>query len=598
MMEFMKWMVSLAAVAAVVLLVSSAAGAQDAQTSDSPLAKLLASGRVPEARQGTVIEMIGKRGTVGDLDYIYNQVLRGSFAPAIRIKALDALAEAALTRDMKPVRGRDELIGIFGGGSAPKATALAKSAVRLAGLWKLESAVNALREIARSATVDEGLRASAIEALATIGGQAGRSRIEELAVPGSPAGVRVQAVAALARLDVNAAATRAAEMIPKAAAEGLDLKPLMAAFLNRQGAGAVLATAIERQHLPNDAAKLALRAVYSLGLTDSALVESLGRAAGITTEVKPLTPAELSALVAEVAAKGDPARGEMVYRRSDLNCMTCHALSKAGGDVGPDLSSIGLSSPIDYIINSILVPDQSIKEEYHTLVVLTNDGQVYQGIVTDKDNQRIVLREATGAQRVVPVAAIEDQKAGGSLMPKGLVSLMTRSEFVDLVRFLSELGRPGPYAIRTTPTIQRWSVLKQVPPALAGDVPAPDVIRAQVLAAPPDHWTTAYAKVAGALTLDEVAAICHSQVLYLQGELNVSAEGTIRIRPLSPVGMRFWVDDIPAPAGTREFTTTVLPDRHTVTLRVDVPERQSPEVRIEVDKPSNSSVEFTVVGGK
>ena len=201
------------------------------------------------------------------------------------------------------------------------------------------------------------MRASAIEALATIGGQAGRSRIEELdRRRAQPAGVRVLAVAALARLDVDAAAARAAELIPQAAAERVDLKPLMAAFLNRQGAGAILAAAIERQHIPADSAKLALRAVYALGQADPALVAALGRAAGISTEVKPPTPAELSALVAEVAAKGDPARGELIFRRTDLNCMTCHALSKAGGDVGPDLSSIGQSSPPDYIINSILDP--------------------------------------------------------------------------------------------------------------------------------------------------------------------------------------------------------------------------------------------------
>ena len=160
--------------------------------------------------------------------------------------------------------------------------------------------------------------------------------------------------------------------------------------------------------------------------------------------------------------------------------MSCHSLSKAGGDVGPDLSSIGQTSPPDYIINSILDPDQSIKEQYHTLVVQTSEGQVFQGIVTDKDDQRIVLKEATGAPRVVPVASIEDQKPGGSLMPKGLANLMTRAEFVDLVRFLSELGKPGPYAIRSTPTIQRWKVLKPVPESLVGlvarqgSVPRPD----------------------------------------------------------------------------------------------------------------------------
>jgi putative heme-binding domain-containing protein len=580
------------------LLASPAPAAQDAQASGSPLVKLLASGRVPEQRQGAVIEMIGKRGAAGDLDYIYGQVMRGGFAPAIRVKALDALAEAALTRDLKPGRARDELVTLFSGSTGPQAPALARSAVRLAGLWKLESAVNALREIARSTKAEEPLRAAAIEALATIGGPAGRSRIEELTGTSSPAAVRIQAVAALARLDVQAAATRAAELIPRAIAEKVDLKPLMAAFLNRQGGGAVLAAAIDRQHIPGDAAKLALRAVYSLGLTDAALVDSLGRAAGITTDVKPPNPAELAALVSEVAAKGDPARGEDVFRRTDLNCMTCHAVSKAGGDVGPDLSSIGLSSPPDYIISSILVPDQSIKEQYHTLVVLTTDGQVYQGIVADKDNQRIVLKEATGALRVVPVATIDDQKEGGSLMPKGLANLMTRAEFLDLVKFLSELGRPGPYAIRTTHTIQRWRVLKEVPPALAEEIPMPDVLRAQVLDVPPDRWATLYAKVAGALPLADASAICRAKVLYLQGELNASAGGTIRIRPLSPVGLRFWVDDVAAPAGTREFTTAVTPGPHTVTLRIELPERQSPEVRIEVDKPKDSTAEFTVVGGK
>ena len=322
------------------------------------------------------------------------------------------------------------------------------------------------------------------------------------------------------------------------------------------------------------------------------------RAAGISTDVKPPTPAELSTWIAEVATKGDPARGEAVFRRTDLNCMTCHAVSKAGGDVGPDLSPIGQTSPPDYIILSILVPDQSIKEQYQTLVVLTNDGQVYQGIVTDKDNQRIVLKEATGALRVVPVSSIEDQKTGGSLMPKGLFSLMTHAEFIDLVRFLSELGRPGPYAIRTTPSIQRWRVLKEVPSELANAVPLPETLREQVLAATSDRWTTAYARVSGSLPLEELAAANPGKVLYLQGELNVSTAGRIRARPDSPEGIRFWIDDVLAPAGTREFISSVTPGIHKVTVRVDLPDRPTREIKMDIDKPALSTAEFTVVGGK
>src|SRR5207253_9728698 len=137
-----------------------------------------------------------------------------------------------LTVAMKPARDRDKLIALLPQEPPRSASDLSRVAVRLAGLWRLEAAGGALRSIAQSATVDEGLRAAAIDALATIGGPVGRSQIEALAAPTSPAAVLLLAVAALARLDVDAAAVRAVELIPQAAAAGLDLAPLMTAFLN------------------------------------------------------------------------------------------------------------------------------------------------------------------------------------------------------------------------------------------------------------------------------------------------------------------------------------------------------------------------------
>ena len=68
--------------------------------------------------------------------------MTGRFAPAIRIKALDALAEAALTRDLKPNQNREKLIGLLQGAAPRKDAALEKSAVQLAGLWRLEAAAD------------------------------------------------------------------------------------------------------------------------------------------------------------------------------------------------------------------------------------------------------------------------------------------------------------------------------------------------------------------------------------------------------------------------------------------------------------------------
>ncbi len=242
-----------------------------------------------------------------------------------------------------------------------------------------------------------------------------------------------------------------------------------------------------------------------------------------------------------------------------------------------------------------MLPDQAIKEEFQTLVVLTTEGQIYQGIVADRDNQRIVLKEATGDLRTIPVENIEDQKEGGSLMPKGLPNLMTHDEFVDIVRFLSELGKPGPYAIRTTPTIQRWRVLTAVPEALARKEPSPETFESEILNTDPDRWRPAYAKVSGSLPLANLASLAGGPVLYLQGEIDVTVAGAVAFRLDNAQGLNVWVDDQPVPA-QEQFTQELEAGRHRITFRVDTNQRD--QIRVEVAKPENSTAELSVVGGR
>jgi putative heme-binding domain-containing protein len=570
----------------------------DDSAPESPMVKLLKSGRVPEARLGSIVEMIGKRGSAGDIEYLFERLTTpNGFPPSIQERALDALAEAASNRNLRPKKNTEKLAAMLSADPKNASALLRTRAIRLAGLWKLETLADTLGAIAGAGTSEDAIRVEALDALAMIGGQAARSRVEALTEPSQPASTRILAVAALARLDIDAAAERAVPILALPPDAARDLAPLLGAFLNRQGGADVLAAKLARHAPSPDAAKLALRTVYALGHADESLVAALSRAAGIAAEAKPLSPAELSQMVADVAAKGDPTRGESVFRRADLNCMSCHSVSKAGGEVGPDLSAIGQTSPPDYIINSILNPDQAIKEQYHTLVVQTSEGQVFQGIVTDKDEQRVVLKEATGASRVVPVAIIEDQKPGGSLMPKGLASLMTRPEFVDLVRFLSELGKPGPYAIRSIPTLQRWRVLKPVPEALAGTIPDRTLFHDQIATADAGRWATVYAKVSGALPLLELVKLANSPVLYLQGEINVSNAGAIRLGLDSADGVRVWIDGEPIADGHVDEPVSLSAGRHAITVRIDTNSRRPGELKVELKKPAGSSAEFTVVGG-
>jgi putative heme-binding domain-containing protein len=578
------------------LSLTSPALADDPPKPASPLVKLLENKALPADRQGTVVEMIGKRGSADDLSYLYQRAIQPEgFSEAVRRKALDALSEAALTRQTRPSGDVSGLGGLVRpDAKADPASQL--SAIRLAGLWKVESLGEALKAIASSPQGSDAARAAALEALAEIGGAAGRASIEALTQGKTPGKIQAMAVAALTKLDVEAAAIRAVEVLREANSAD-DLSPLMAAFLNRQGGADKLAAAIAAKDVPADAAKLALRTTYALGRTDPALVDVLSRVAGLNAEVKPLTQPEMDTLIADVGSKGSPERGEDIFRRADLNCTKCHALAGAGGGVGPDLSALGSSSPPDYIINSIFLPDQAIKEEFHTLIVLTTEGQVFQGIVADKDDKRIVLKEATGDQRLIPAADVEDQKEGGSLMPKGLVNFMTRDELADLVRFLSELGKPGPYAIRTTPTVQRWRVLTPVPEDLARSVPDADAFRSEVLEADAGRWLPAYAKVSGQLPVGPLSSEAGSPVVYLQGEVDVTSQGPVTFRLNSLKGLRAWVDDRPA-AEKEAIASDLANGRHRLTLRVDTSARGETPVKVEVLKGDGSPAEFTVVGGR
>ena len=156
---------------------------------------------------------------------------------------------------------------------------------------------------------------------------------------------------------------------------------------------------------------------------------------------------ELAALVSQVREQGESSpRGETVFRNKHQACLRCHAFAGVGGQVGPDLSSIGASAQIDYLIESILVPNKAVKENYHSVVVSTHDGRILGGVKLRENDREVVVRTAEDQELVIPKSTIDEMELGGSIMPAGLADTLTRQELVDLSRFLAELGKVGPYA--------------------------------------------------------------------------------------------------------------------------------------------------------
>lgn len=579
------------------LLLSVAdAAAEEGESAVPALMNLLKSGRVPPERVGTVVELIAKQGNAYDLGYVFEQALSpDGFSGKTRLEALEYLAAATESRGVTPKADLTLLGRLIDPEAKQQNRRLTLIAVRLAGLWRVPSAAAPLQTIALDDGSDPRLRRTAIESLMQIGGQPAKETAEKLASADFPQPLRFLGVAGMAELDLDRAATLAVGVLGDASSED-DPAPMIAAFLDHKSGPDKLAAAVAAAKIPVDAAKRALRYMYSVGRSDEALSAALSKAAGIEAEAKPLTEEEVKQLIGEVLAAGDPVRGEEVFRRPDVSCMKCHAVSKAGGDVGPDLSALGSSSPVDYVLKSILFPNQAVKEQYRASVVITTRGKVYTGIVKDRNEERIVLKEATGRERIIPAAEIEVEEEGKSLMPQGLTKFLTHRELVDLARFLSELGKPGPYAIPTTPAIHRWRVLVPAEEQLIAAARDDVAFRENVLEADESQWTPAYAKVNGMLPLNELSPGARGGVLYLKGEIDVSETGRVVVEIDSADGLHVWIDD-EAFGSQEKIETNLSRGRHTITLRVDTDRRESQEVKVRVVKAAGQAAEFTVVGG-
>ena len=181
-------------------------------------------------------------------------------------------------------------------------------------------------------------------------------------------------------------------------------------------------------------------------------------------------------------------------------------------------------------------------------------------------------------------------------MPQGLTKFLTDDEVLDLAKFISELGKPGPYAISKIPNIQRWHVMTNPPQELTNDVPHLEHIRELVLNNRPEQWTSVYGKVSGALPLDELWTGTFPIAVILQGDVQVNEAGKLAFQLTSSEKYQVWLNDQPMDSRT-QFEANLEVGRHTVTLRVEVSDRDTPELKVEISRAQDSSAQFEIIGG-
>ncbi len=400
-------------------------------------------------------------------------------------------------------------------------------------------------------------------ALATTSSQRYGRTLAELATNGDLK-TRYAAVPGLIHADLNQGATAAAQLLTEDP-QGADPVPVVESILSRRQGGRLFGEALQGIEihpvvlarisefhrdtglLPDDLAGIFRPATTSRSLTADLLSENL------------------DALSVDVEQHGDPARGELVFRRRSLACMRCHAVGSAGPAIGPNLVAVGAAAKTKYLVQSILQPNAAIAEHYETRTFLLLSGKVQTGIVTFRNDKEVVVRDSAQLGKEVRLAVddIDADVPAKSLMPAGLADqLRNRNEFLDLIKFVSVLGKSGEYANDESPVIRKWRLLAA---SGSGRPPGDDA-----------GWLPAYSKVSGELPVEDLPV---GESVFARGFVNVLVAGKAQLEFNTVDGLALWVDgkrikDLSEPIkldrGRRTLTFKFSPSRRKSGLRVEL----------------------------
>lgn len=539
------------------------------------LGQVLASSPLTRDGQGPWIELIGSAGTEKELRLLLDRVLADGFDEPTTVRALKALGEASRLRKLKPGGGATEVFRLL---ESPSET-VRIGALQLASVWKdLGPHFGKLGAIANAADSSTGLRSAAFQALRAIGGQGAMDTLASIAQGSGAIPTRSQAVGALAALDLNRALAAVLDVASKVEDESQAVD-FWRAILPVKGAGKAVASALSGD--PNAkvsaaAGRAGMRVAREGGRSDLELVTALAKASGQASDTQAFTGQLVKELASRASERGNPQRGELIYRRADLACVGCHAIGGAGGKVGPDMTSIGASAPIDYLVESVLLPNAKIKEGYHSIILSTKGGDDFTGTLARETTQEVVLRNAAGAEQAVPKADIASRvNSTSSLMPAGLLEPLGEQEQLDLFAFLSHLGKPGEFDASKGGVARRWyfNVFTHTDKQAARDndvwtKPLSDKM-----------WSATYSLVSGNLTRGLISEAARQQMwvgtiaISAATEIQVAKAGTVHFK-LSAPGAELWVDGKRVGANG-ESSAALGAGTHRVLVRIDP--KQVPE---------------------
>ena len=457
------------------------------------------SGKIKDDRKvWEVANWMANEGSPNHLEKLLNLATKSS-SVSRQHAYLNALLNAKKIRKINPSGDLQRVIQFL----ESENDTIWSTATQLAGLWKLEVARPSLELVLKSKQSKQQRKNAAIDSLIAMGGEKTRQFFDQQIVDEQNTyEQKITLIKGQLKLQPNLAAKRAINLLQNIP-NTQDSGSVFAAFIGNRGATQAFTNELQGKKLSQNVALKGMQLAESSPTRPKALIAVLQKAGGLKAMKMSLSKDEMITMIERVNMHGNAKRGESVYRRENLQCVACHAIGEVGGVIGPNLVSIGASAPVDYLIESLLEPSKKIKEGYHTNLVTLKNGDSFAGGILSETDSELVIRDLTGKHNRIAKADIGSQIISPvSLMPVGLTTQLREDEFVDLVRFMNELGKEGKYKTRTNRFARQWEVL----PARS---PNPGTIHhygAEMFTQEFSgyKWEPFYAMVGGGIPVDEV----------------------------------------------------------------------------------------------
>jgi putative heme-binding domain-containing protein len=557
---------------------------------------------LPEEYQMDVLNSIAKWGNTADLNILFDMAVTGYGAQSKNVVAqLGALAQAAQQREVKP----DKDLNRIGSFITSEDEATVIGALRLIGYWHLPDMHDQVSSLI--ASKDKNIKRAALSALVNLDKNKAEKVLIDLASGKEAVETKVLATAQLVSLNATEAA-RLAGVLLRSMPEQTDVSELFRAFLAHKQGTQLLAQELMAKKIPTPTAKV-IRPSFDRQIPWGRnknedvlqMIQALEASGGFLPAQRmpqQLSSQDINRLAIEIRGKANYALGEAVFRKS--NCMSCHAIGGAGGLIGPDLSSLGTSSPVETIINSILYPSNSIKEGYELQRVIKKDGSEIMGYLVSNGTSEIILRDAGG--KSIPIAKNQIhtlEKIPGSLMPPGLTTGLEKEEFNNLIGFLSKLGESGDYRVPTAQFVRRWAT-----------IPSSEDIAKKITTEGLDYLTKAntkipvlatYSKVAGDLPIEELPVIevnANKKYSVVRFDIEVLNKGYVNFLMNSAEGITAWVGQKSFKLTDQGMAVDLPQGIHQITLVIDRKIRSKGPFRIQLQDIGKSSAQTRLIMGQ